>query len=618
MPRHSKIVVLLIVCISVFSLSMHAQQETSKWYFGANHAVDFASGVPKVIQPSAIYGQEGSASIADANGNLLFYTSGDTVWNKNHQMMQNGGGLFGDQTPVQPAIIIKKPGSTHLYYVFTVQGIGGAAGCRYSLIDMQLNGGLGGVISKNLVLYGQPCTEGITAALHCNGQDYWVIVHQDSSTVFRSYLLSSSGLSTAVTSSVGSISRFESLKMSLDGTKLASAGINPPLTLSNLGVYNFNRSNGQILTSIFTYSTTDFLGFLEFSPNSNVLYSSNFSKIFQWDLCAGTSNQIAATCQTITPSISGQMYHLQLALDGKIYVSRNQYSLLSVINSPNSLGANCNFMDTGIVLKNYGVGGLPNMPSYHLRHLNYSPFTYTTSHNSSQCYKVDFSANAQPLNCGNPSSVSFNAWHFGDPISGALNVSNSPNASHSYKQPGNYTAWLLLQNTCGGFDSIPQIIQVPYSVFGPSVSIQAPATICVGESAPITLSGATTYTFNQVPLLVNPFVLTPNQTTTYTITASNAASCVSKTTFSIWVDPCIGINDYEMLPFFELKDQTLFIHTTKRTPTMALYNLQGQRLISAHPGDDPKVITLDVSYLPEGVYVISDGVFCKKWLYIKY
>jgi len=586
---------------------MHAQLETSKWCFGINHTVDFASGTPKVIQPSGIFGQEGSASVADVNGNLLFYTSGDTVWSKNHQMMQNGGGLLGNQTPVQPAIILKKPGSTNLYYLFTVQGIGGSAGCRYSIIDMQLNGGLGAVVSKNLVLYGQPCTEGITAALHCNGQDYWVIIHQDSSTVFRSYLFTSSGLSSAVTSSVGSINRYESLKMSLDGTMLATAGVIPTGGVSEIRVHKFDRSAGTVNVAFFSTVQNGICAYLEFSPDGKALYTNNRYNTFQWNLCAGSNSAIANSCYTIVPQIQNNSFQMQVALNGKIYMSRNFYPLLGIINNPNALGANCNFKDTAVVLKNNGIIGLPNMPSFYLRHLSYSPYTYTTSHTSNDCFKVDFSPNAQPLGCSNTSSMSFNAWHFGDPNSGALNVSNSPNASHAYKQPGNYTAWLLLQNTCGGIDSIPQMIQVPYSLFGPSVTVQTPSIMCIGETAPVTLSGAASYTLNQLPVTNNPFVLTPTQPTTYTITASNANQCISKTTFSVQVDPCSGILEHSPTSFIKIEGHTLKIYTQQPAQNVHLYNLQGQRLLSASLGDSSNDKTIDLLYLSEGVYVVSDG-----------
>jgi hypothetical protein len=49
---------------------------------------------------------EGTSVACDKNGQLLFYTDGVTVWNKNHQLMKNGTGLFGDFYAAQSAVII--------------------------------------------------------------------------------------------------------------------------------------------------------------------------------------------------------------------------------------------------------------------------------------------------------------------------------------------------------------------------------------------------------------------------------------------------------------------------------------------------------------------------------
>ncbi|MGO8056139.1 hypothetical protein, partial [Rhizobium leguminosarum] len=63
---------------------------------------------------------EGVATQSDKNGNLLFYTNGIDVWNRNHEIMPNGTGLFGSQTSTQSGIIVPQPGSDSIYYVFTV------------------------------------------------------------------------------------------------------------------------------------------------------------------------------------------------------------------------------------------------------------------------------------------------------------------------------------------------------------------------------------------------------------------------------------------------------------------------------------------------------------------
>src|SRR6185295_10516236 len=98
---------------------------------------------------SAMSQYEGSASIADENGDLLFYTDGLSVWNKNHQIMPNGSGMLGNPSSTQSALIIPVPSSDSLYYIFVCDG--GTA--HYSQLDMTLNGGLGDLNTiKNVFL----------------------------------------------------------------------------------------------------------------------------------------------------------------------------------------------------------------------------------------------------------------------------------------------------------------------------------------------------------------------------------------------------------------------------------------------------------------------------------
>ena len=102
------------------SFSSFSQNEGNIWYFGQNAGLDFNSGVPVALTDGQLNTLEGCASIADNNGDLLFYTDGSIVYNKNHTVMPNCFGLLGNSSSAQSAIIVKKPGSLTVYYLFTV------------------------------------------------------------------------------------------------------------------------------------------------------------------------------------------------------------------------------------------------------------------------------------------------------------------------------------------------------------------------------------------------------------------------------------------------------------------------------------------------------------------
>jgi hypothetical protein len=111
-----------------------------------------------VLTDGAMDTYEGCASVCDANGRLLFYTNGVTVWNKHHQPMPNGTGLLGNSSTTQSALVIKKPSSEFIYYLFTVDAGGRINGLRYSEIDMRLQGGDGDVTAvKNMLIHTPTC-----------------------------------------------------------------------------------------------------------------------------------------------------------------------------------------------------------------------------------------------------------------------------------------------------------------------------------------------------------------------------------------------------------------------------------------------------------------------------
>lgn len=380
---------LFIFLLIAFNLS--SQNEFNNWFFGAGNGLNFSTPNPTLVLGSPINQIEGVASISDASGNLLFYTTGLVVYDRTHNIMLNGTGLLGDGSSTQSSIIIKKPLSNTNYYIFTADADVGADGIRWSEVNMSLNGGLGGVTANKNILLKTPSCEKLCAVRHCNGKDIWVISHDWNSGVFTAWLMD--GIfnpgSITVWSLSGSVitgvnqSAYGQLKASSDGRRLAAAyyGISIGTGTNKVEVYDFNASTG-IVTNALTLTSTDAGVYgVEFSPSGRMLYvSTNQGKLFQWDLCS--SNVIGS--KFLLQNTGPFMGSLQMANNGKMYLSRGTASFLSSISFPEIYGNGCFFTSNAVALTGQSRFGLPNFPSYYLNTIY--PVTVTQSTCNSFCF----------------------------------------------------------------------------------------------------------------------------------------------------------------------------------------------------------------------------------------
>lgn len=380
-----KILLLLtLTCCAQF----WAQNQAANWYFGegAGLVFDIPTGNVTSVNDGQLNTLEGCTSISDDNGNLVLYTDGTTVYNRNHQIMQNGTNLFGDSSSTQSAIVVPAPQDPDIYYIFTVDvdvtqdQSGTDFGFNYSIVDMTLDGGLGAITNKNINLLPL-CSEKITAVLKdCLSESIWVITlaSEDGGpgpfTTYHAFEVSTTGVSnTPVKTTFPTVigDRRGQLKVSPDGTKLVSANMSGGLYLYDFDTDTGIVSNEQQL-SITTLSPSAYG--VEFSPNSELLYvhSTNSAGATQ---PANAHESSLTQFNLLDPDIIGsqflvdqrQLYRgsLQLGPNGKIYrtMSDNYFigqPYLSVIDNPNTIGAACNYINNAINLSpNLSTQGLP-------------------------------------------------------------------------------------------------------------------------------------------------------------------------------------------------------------------------------------------------------------------
>ncbi len=401
---------LSILLFLLFTAAGSFAQQNNIWCFGDSAGIDFNTSSPTTFT-SSIKGRGSCLSVADSTGSLLFY--GQTlyyplwiqggnfkltaVYNKNHQLMDNGDTLIG-QGWYQEITTVNDPENSNRYYLFTlaVTNAGLTQGFYYSIIDMSYNGGLGKVVSKNNMLLTDFMADCVAAVKHGNGRDWWVITRKSNVLVtgvpvtdYYVYLISPTGINGPYIKTVGQPTNYNASKIifSKNGEKMIYFHPN-----GLFEYYSFDRCTGDLsLTQTIFSENTYFTNFIggAFSPDETKFYMQTLANpdtnyLLQFNLNAANIAASADTLftQTFPKQIGGDV---RLAPDGKIYVSKyyfdgfnfffpypdttyNMYNTyLSVVNYPDSMGADCDFQPYSFYLGgNRTYYGLPNNPNYGL------------------------------------------------------------------------------------------------------------------------------------------------------------------------------------------------------------------------------------------------------------
>jgi gliding motility-associated-like protein len=525
---------ILFIIITSISIGAYSQKEANNWYFGNKAGITFQDGSPTILTNSSLNSMFGTAVISDSTGNLLFYSDGKVVYNRNHQQMPNGYGLLG-LGHSQTCIIFKKPGSNSKYYIFTI-GNGFTQphiGLHYSIVDIELQGGLGDVDNfyKNIPLENSSLAlEKITAVKHADNNSVWVIVRNLSQPVneYHSYLVTPGGVNNqpARTSCLSNIPLETSgnnagqMKVSPD-SKFIVAALNTVNGGTEIGMFD---NNTGYINNIFNFIEV-ILGLpygVEFSSDNRFVYFTNSSpgfvnKIFQYELSLLPDVNLFIN-SAINLGTGGNASALQIGLDGKIYVARVFEYYLGVINNPSVKGLDCDYDSLGVYLGGpMCYRGLPQfIQTYFLR------FEY-----EGECAgeNYTFTPNFNPV----PDSIH---WDFGDPASGANNTSNELNPAHTYLQSGIYTATAFVRYPDGRTETATREVTVtalpePYPL--------SDTVICKGTTVTLQAEGgydSYLWSTNQ-----NTDFITVADTGYYWVEAVNTEGCIGRDTVHVGWHP---------------------------------------------------------------------------------
>jgi hypothetical protein len=397
----SKMLILLILPLGLFAQEKHDYNwmlgygtNSPQNLFGGTQ-ISFNSDPIEVSFFNVPFYLFSHAGMSDKDGNLLFYSNGCQVANREHQIMPNGDGINPGPThdsncksgyPTwQGNLMLPWPASDNKYFYFHMRKSGDAIkdDLLYSVIDMDLAGGMGDVGAiKNQQVIDDSLSDILTAVRHGNGRDWWVLVpknYHGGNSYYR-LLLNPNGISGPyVQPPVGENQSYKDWSgqaaFSPDGSWYARA--NPH---NELHLFRFDRCTGLLSQPRkLTLPDPDLYACgVAFSPNSQRLYVTTGLMLFQYDL---TKPNVEATRVLVgeydgfdVTGFATTFFQMMLAPNGKIYMTGTSgVNVMHTIHNPDALGLACDFRQHDLVLPARIMWQVPNFPHFRLYDLSGSP-----------------------------------------------------------------------------------------------------------------------------------------------------------------------------------------------------------------------------------------------------
>ncbi|MFK7969075.1 MAG: gliding motility-associated C-terminal domain-containing protein [Bacteroidia bacterium] len=383
----------LNVPISTFS------QYNKNWILGNGAQVTFETNGPTVtplpVGPCLV---EAGTTVSDSAGKLLFYVDCTHFYDANHNPVYKHlwypSTLIGNFASItQGVLAIPIPDSSNQYLVLTLHPnfvcgaiVPGGGMCLKSyLVQIGVSGTIYVKNQGTVFQQGQEFTEKMTAIKHADGKNWWIILHELGNNKFLFFKTEygkvvyshpqNIGKGHISDIGLGRLGYGGQIVASLDGKLVACAGSNNVLEL-----FQFDRCDG-ILSNHNSIDIPDqqnvWYG-VSFSKSKRFLYATTLDtrRLYQFEFRNQTTNRVLI--DSFVSQEVGDVGHHLLGPDNNIYIGANRTSFsnrsLGVINSPDSLGVACKFVEKGLDLRpKLTYGHLPNLPNFDLGPLPLPP-----------------------------------------------------------------------------------------------------------------------------------------------------------------------------------------------------------------------------------------------------
>ncbi|MFA0960724.1 PKD domain-containing protein [Roseivirga sp. BDSF3-8] len=411
------------------------------WHFGDQAGLDFNENPPVPLLNSAMTAPEGCSVIAGPNGEMLFYTDGETVWDQSDNVMANGTNIGGDAGSTMSSIIVPFPDDETLFYIFTTQAVeSGGHLLKYSIVDIKANSALGEVVEKDVNLFTK-VTEKVVA-FDGNGGGTTILAHEFGTNNFLSYSLSAEGITGPEVFSEGSVHTSANpaggqgyMTVSPNGDLLAVSipGNNPAVELFRID------STGALSDVISIDVPSDPVYGIGFSPGGAKMYvsvpgSGAIYEYFVDTIGPGDEAYINQSIEELANNPGTEYGAIQIGPDNRVYVAQNNSGTLSVIE-PNEDEETASVLteDDQDLGGRQSTLGLPNYVQNQQAGTGLPDFTAS---NTCRGQEVLFSATPS-------SDIDTFFWNLGDGT-----TSTDQQLTHTYDEAGTYLVTLVVDNRC--------------------------------------------------------------------------------------------------------------------------------------------------------------------------
>ncbi len=468
---------------------------------------DMSCDPPCITETFGMKACQSHAAICDTRGNLLFYSNGQTVWNKQHKIMPNGTGLYACLSGKQNAVIVPFNSDSSLYYLITADSFRDSLqrGTRLDescyledypdylqlhlhIVDTKANHGQGAVVLKNKPIYAH--TDHVAAVKHANTRDTWLVFLDGLRDRYTALLLTDCGIMDTVVSELGVgfknpyLASNAEIKFNVKGNLFCHSAL---VYVGKTVLGKFDPATGKVVDRL-TFDKISYTSAI--SLDSKSLYLNDFNRIHEYDISSFDSSSIM-TSGRVLPKM-GNIIGLQNMPNGKLMVPIWDYFgyVKDTIDSPTYLKCytltprpESTLIDSFVHRKQikFFRSELSKPPNYIQNYFDPDFVEYEKSTVVIQHSRVCMGGTTQ-LKVKNLPPFTPYHWELYENGKAVGTLSNVDSLSHTFSHAGEHEARLVLEFSCHP-DTIKQKLVTVDTI--PQPNLGRDTAVCSGETIPL-------------------------------------------------------------------------------------------------------------------------------------